>query len=205
MNQREWNRRVESIQRKIKRGWNTNRRKRPQQIQRSKEIAIWSIQIIAVVLCAFLLVKAFGVTEYCADVSMEPTIKVENKVMVNRLVYKISKPKKNDIVVFQPAGNLNAQPSMKRVVAVAGDSVLISNGTLYVNGEKVIEHFDTESIEVGGRASSEIVLGENEYFVLGDNRNNSEDSRFDTIGNIKKEDLVGKAWFVLSISNFGLL
>ena len=84
--------------------------------------------------------------------------------------------------------------------------MLIQNGTVYVNGEVFEEEAEVSSIEEAGLAGEEITLGSDEYFVLGDNRNNSEDSRYANIGNIKKEYIIGKAWFrVTPFSDFGFI
>ena len=110
-------------------------------------------------------------------------------------IYKVTNPKQNDIIVFLPNGNEKSHYYVKRVVAVPGDTVLIQDGALYVNGELFDEEIEVASMEDAGLAAEEITLGEDEYFVLGDNRNNSEDSRYANIGNIKKEYIIGKAWF----------
>ena len=81
-----------------------------------------------------------------------------------------------------------------------------SDGTVYINGEPLDENYGTETILNSGLASSDIVLGEDEYFVLGDNRNNSTDSRFEQVGNIHGSDIVGKAWVrVYPFNEFGLV
>ena len=92
------------------------------------------------------------------------------------------------------------------VVGVPGDTVQIKNGTVYVNGKAFDEETDVASIEDAGLAAEEITLGAEEYFVLGDNRNNSEDSRYANIGNIKKDYIIGKAWFrIAPFSEIGFL
>jgi signal peptidase I len=92
------------------------------------------------------------------------------------------------------------------VIAVPGDTVQIIKGVVYVNGEVFTEEVTTSSIEEPGIAVEPIVLGEDEYFVLGDNRNNSEDSRFANIGNVRKEHIIGKVWFkIVSWKEFGFL
>ena len=99
------------------------------------------------------------------------------------------------MIVFLPNGNEKSHYYIKRVIGVPGDKVQIKNGLLYVNGE-LYDVEDTETIKNAGLAEDEITVGEDEYFVLGDNRNSSEDSRYANIGNIKKEYIQGKAWFV---------
>ena len=119
-------------------------------------------------------------------------------ILVNRFIYKVSDPKPNDIIVFLPNGNEKSHYYVKRVIAVPGDTVLIQNGAVYVNGELFDEKVDVSAIEEAGLASEELKLEDDEYFVLGDNRNNSEDSRYANIGNVKKDYIIGKAWFRVS-------
>ena len=87
---------------------------------------------------------------------------------------------------------------MKRVIAVPGDTIQIKNGAVYVNGELFDEAVETAAIEEAGVAGEELLVEEDEFFVLGDNRNSSEDSRYANIGNVKKEHIIGKAWFKIS-------
>ena len=119
---------------------------------------------------------------------MTPAIAENGSVLINRIAYKIKAPKKGDVVAFMPKGNTSANYNVKRIVAVPGDTVLISNGRLYVNDKVVnLKQSDDKSIKDEGRAVTEITLGKNEYFVLGDNVNNSEDSRYGSIGKGKHQ------------------
>ena len=137
---------------------------------------------------------------------MAETLNGGDEILVNRFIYKFTDPKTNDIIVFLPNGNEKSHYYVKRVIAVPGDTVLIQNGAVYVNGELFEEEIEVAFIEEAGIASEEITLGKDEYFVLGDNRNNSEDSRYANIGNVKKEYIIGKAWFRVSPwSGFGFL
>lgn len=95
---------------------------------------------------------------------------------------------------------------VRRVVAVPGDTVQIKDGALYVNDELYKESTDVASMEDAGLASDPIELEKDEYFVLGDNRNNSEDSRYANIGNVKRDYIIGKAWFRFSgLGSFGTI
>ena len=127
-------------------------------------------------------------------VSMEPSLYNGQKVLVNRLIYKLSAPKRNDVVVFLPGGNQNVHYYVKRVVAVPGQKVQIIDGMLYVDGIPE-ENEAYDKMEDAGIAENEILLGDDEYFVLGDNRNSSEDSRSGNIGPVSRESVYGKAWF----------
>ena len=100
------------------------------------------------------------------------------------------------MVVFLPNGNENAHYYVKRVVAVPGDRLKIQEGVFYVNGEESKWVF--EKILDSGIAANELVLGSGEYFCIGDNPNNSEDSRSANIGFVEEEDIIGEAWFCMS-------
>ncbi len=136
---------------------------------------------------------------------MTPAIVENGTVWVNRFIYRLRDPKRGEVVVFLPQGVANASYNVKRIVALPGEKVQIRNGQLYINDKAVDIKDKDASIKDSGRASEEIVLGKNEYFVLGDNVNNSEDSRYETVGNVARRDMYGKAWFVPSLRGFGFI
>ena len=169
---------------------------------------IWNVIFITIAcwMLAFVLMFCFGMRTTVIGVSMEPSLYNGQHILVNRFVYKLSSPKNGDIVVFLPNGNSNTHYYVKRVIALPGDTVQIKNGTVYVNGKVFDEKIEAASIEHAELAEDEIEVGEDEFFVLGDNRNNSEDSRYANIGNVKKEYIVGKAWFIVSpLKDFGFV
>lgn len=179
-------------------GLNFNRRKREVNTVLLKEIGIWAGEILAVILIAVVLVLFIGFRIKVVGASMSPTLESGEEILVNRFQYKIFSPKQNDLIVFLPNGNEKSHYYIKRVIAEPGDKVQIKDGAVYVNGKKFEEKVAVSNIENPLLAENEITVGEDEYFVLGDNRNNSEDSRYASIGNVKKEYIVGKAWFVVS-------
>lgn len=148
----------------------------------------------AAIFLAVVLVYNVGMRTNIIGVSMEPSLYNGQAILVNRFVYKLSAPKKDDVVVFLPGGNQNAHYYVKRVVATPGQKVQIINGMLYVDG--ILEENEVyDKMEEAGIAENEILLGSDEYFVLGDNRNSSEDSRSGNIGPIHRNTIYGKAWF----------
>lgn len=171
-----------------------------------KEIVSWVIEIVLVLVIAFVLVYYIGLRTSVVGQSMAPTLENDQEILINRFVYSVTKPKANDIIVFLPNGNEKSHYYVKRVIGVPNDTVLIKDGAVYVNGELFEEAVDTAAILDPELAADEITLGDDEYFVLGDNRNNSEDSRYANIGNVKKEYIIGKAWFIVSpFQDFGFL
>lgn len=192
--------------RRRKSGLNFGRQKRKVNMAVVKEVLIWAVEIAITLLIAFTLVYFVGMRTSVVGQSMADTLNGGDEIFVNRFVYKVTNPKPNDIIVFLPNGNEKSHYYIKRVIAVPGDTVLIENGVVYVNGEPFEEEVDVAAIEEAGLAAEEITLGQDEFFVLGDNRNNSEDSRYANIGNIRKEYIIGKAWFrVASWGDFGFL
>ena len=123
---------------------------------------------------------------------MEATLSAEDNLIVDKLSYRFHDPERFDIIVF-----LQAEDTfyIKRVIGLPGETVQIDEeGNIYVDGEVLAESYGREVIANPGRAYEPVELGENEYFVLGDNRNNSSDSREPSVGNIRREQIIGRAW-----------
>lgn len=152
----------------------------------------------AAVLLAVVIVVSFGLKTSVIGVSMEPALQNGQTVFIDRFVYKLLSPKRGDVIVFLPNGNTNSHYYLKRVVGLPGEKVQIIGGYVYVNGIMLDEDEMLDKIADPGIAEIELTLGTDEYFVLGDNRNNSEDSRSGNIGPVKKSNIIGKAWFHLS-------
>lgn len=163
-----------------------------------QEIIIWIVEIAITIAIAVVFTYFFGVRSTVVGPSMSPQLEDGDEVLIDRFIYKFVSPKSGDIIAFLPNGNTNTHYYLKRVMAVPGDTVQIKNGVVFVNGEEISEEVEVERMEDAGIAASEITLSEDEYFVLGDNRNNSEDSRFANIGNIKENYIIGRAWFVIA-------
>lgn len=159
-----------------------------------KEIATWLILTVAAVLVAVLIALAFFRTVEMSGDSMEPEIYSGQRVWVNRLAYQMSQPARDDVIVFY-GGAGRTRTYVKRVVAVGGDTVRIADGILYVNGEAQ-DDSEYDRMRDAGIAAQEITLQSGEFFVLGDNRNNSEDSRSANIGLVTRDRVMGRVWRV---------
>ena len=163
-----------------------------------KEIFSWLFWIGISAVTAVVLVYVFGLRTNVVGNSMEPHLYAGQKILINRLVYQISEPKFGDVIAFQPNGNENSHYYVKRVIGVPGDTLVIKNGRIFINDEELKEDDSYDKIAEPGIAESELHLAEGEYFVLGDNRNFSEDSRSGNIGIVKDSYIIGKVWFKLS-------
>lgn len=191
---------------KRRNGLNFSRRRRKFNMPLFKEVMSWVIECAIVIFIAYTLVTFFGCRTTVVGNAMNDTLTNEEQILVNRFIYNVSSPKQGDVIAFLPNGNEKSHYYVRRVIACPGDTIQIKEGVVYVNGEAYQEKIMVASIEDAGVASEEIKLGDDEYFVLGDNRNNSEDSRLANIGNVKKSYIIGKAWFYFkSIGNMGFI
>lgn len=187
-------------------GLSFRRQRRKFNLPLFKEIVSWVVELIVVIGLAYVLVSFFGIRTNVVGQAMEQTLENDDNILVNRFAYIMSKPKAGDVIVFLPNGNNKSHYYVRRVVAVPGDTIQIKDGALYVNDELYKESTDVASMEDAGLASDPIELEKDEYFVLGDNRNNSEDSRYANIGNVKRDYIIGKTWFRFSgIGSFGTI
>ena len=159
---------------------------------------------IATLITLFLalgITYVFGSRTGIIGDSMEPSLPASSQVLINRFIYMISSPKRDDVIIFLPYGNTNTHYYTKRVVGLPGETIEIKEGRLYVDGYVAESQDAYDYMEDAGMADTPLVLGENEYFVLGDNRNSSEDSRSGNIGPVSKSNIIGKAWLVFPDSS----
>ena len=171
-----------------------------------KEAVSFLIWAACVLLISFLLVHF--VIQRC-DVggsSMVPTLTDGDQLLMDKISYRFRDPERFDIIVFPYEYSDNTY-FIKRVIGLPGETVQIDTaGTSYINGEPLEEHYGAEVILYPGLAEEEIHLDDDEYFVLGDNRNVSEDSRYPDVGNIKRERIMGRPFLrIFPFSSFGLI
>lgn len=191
-------------------GWKDEQRfasaKEKLQNEKFRSISRFLFELVVVLLFAALTAVLMFQSVTMQESSMEPTISVGDKFFMNRLIYKVSSPKRGDIIVFRTNASDDAALHIRRVIALPGETVQISDGMIIIDGRLYKEGKGFPSISNPGLASSPITLDNNEYFVLGDNRNNSEDSRYGDIGLINKRYIVGKLWFTVSpVKKLGFL
>ena len=184
------------------RGLSFYRRKKKISSAHVREIFSWLFGIFTAVFIAVVLNVFLGVTTNVVGVSMEPTLYNGQQIFINSFLYLISSPKAGDVIVFLPNGNENTHYYVKRVVAAPGDSVLIQDGILYVNGQA--SPWVEEKLAEAGIAAEEVTVENGEYFCIGDNPGNSEDSRSANIGPVREEDILGKVWFRAACEEIGM-
>lgn len=173
-----------------------------------REVLSWVFYLVFVVALTYVIITFVGQRTVVDGWSMDPTLKDGDNLIVEKLSYRFSDPKRFDVIVFPPQGAPN-EHYIKRIIGLPGETVRIDEeGTIYINGEVLEEdaEYGFETIQDPGRAIEEITLAEDEYFVLGDNRNNSTDSRTEKVGNVKRSTITGRAWVrIWPLSDFGVL
>ena len=158
-----------------------------------KEIIIWIVLIVLTLISSYFITNNVFVKTEVSGVSMEPTLKEGQVVIVNKLEYYLKKPKRNDVIVYKQTNKEHSYFELKRLIGLPGETVKIKNGVIYINDEVLKEKVKVDIIQNSGLAEEGVKLDDNEYFVLGDNRNDSEDSRFASVGNVLKNEILGKA------------
>lgn len=171
-----------------------------------KELLDTSIYLLVVLVLTYLVITFVGQRTEVSGSSMEATLSDGDNLIVDKITYRFSDPKRFDIIVF-PFQYEEDTYYIKRIIGMPGETVQIDGeGTIYIDGEPLEESYGREIMESPGRAYEEIALGGDEYFVLGDNRNHSSDSRDPSVGNIRRRDIIGRAWVrIWPFSKFGVL
>lgn len=158
-----------------------------------REILDWVIYIGIILLFTYLIITYVGVRTRVSGQSMQPTLHDGDNLLVDKLTYRFRDPKRYEIVVF-PYKYEEDTYYIKRIIGLPGETVQIIDGYVYINGKKLEKDYGAEVMQDAGIAEEPITLGKDEYFVLGDNRNHSSDSRVLNVGVLKRKDLMGRAW-----------
>ena len=173
-----------------------------------RELLNTAIYLLCVLGAVWLVITFVGQRTEVEGASMENTLHNGDNLIVDKLSYRFHDPERFDIIVF-PFQFQDNTYYIKRIIGLPGETVqIMDDGSIYINGEKLEENYGMEVIkpETIGRAAEPIELGDDEYFVMGDNRNNSSDSRTDMVSNITRENIIGKAWLrIWPVSDFGVL
>lgn len=171
-----------------------------------KEILSFVIYFAVVIVAMFLIIHYVGQRTEVSGSSMENTLSDGDNLIVDKISYRFHEPERFDIIIFPYQYEADTY-YIKRIIGMPGEKVRIDDaGNIYINGEILKESYGREIILDPGIAKDEIILGEDGYFVLGDNRNNSSDSRDPSVGIIHKEDIIGRAWLrIYPFDDFGFI
>lgn len=158
-----------------------------------KELLNTGIYLLVVLGLTYLLITFVGQRTEVEGASMEPTLYDGDNLIVDKLTYQFEDPQRFDIIVFP----FQREPEIyyiKRIIGMPGETVQIIDGAVFIDGERLWESYGREVIRDAGQAKDPVTLGEDEYFVMGDNRNASADSRDPSVGVISRERILGRAW-----------
>lgn len=170
-----------------------------------REIISTVLYLLAVVALTFLFVQFVGQRTHVNGASMNDTLEDGDNLIVDKISYRFTDPERFDIIVF-PYQYQEKTYYIKRIIGMPGETVQVKDGMIYIDGEILEETYGKEVMQYAGVAADPITLGEDEYFVLGDNRNNSSDSRDPSVGNIKEDQIIGKAFIrIWPFNKFGIL
>lgn len=173
-----------------------------------KELFSTAVYLLIVLGLTYLVITFVGQRTEVEGESMENTLQDGDNLIVDKMTYKFKDPQRFDIIVF-PVQYKSDTYYIKRIIGLPGETVSIDeDGNIYIDGEILEESYGREviSADTVGNVEYPVVLGDDEYFVMGDNRNNSSDSRTQLVGNIKRGDIIGRAWVrIWPFNKIGLL
>lgn len=171
----------------------------------AEEILTGIMYLIVIVILTSTIITYVGQRTLVSGSSMEPMFQDGDNLIIDKLSYRFNAPERYDIIVF-PYKYQEDVYYIKRIIGMPGDTIQVHDGEVYINDFLLEESFGNEPMETAGLASEPILLGDNEYFVLGDNRNHSSDSRDPGVGILTKKDIIGKAWVrIWPISSIGVI
>ena len=171
-----------------------------------KEILSTSLYLLFVLCAIYLVIHFVGQRTQVQGSSMEPKLSSDDNLIVDKISYRFHDPERFDIVVFPFRYEENTF-YIKRVIGLPGETIQIDEmGNILIDGNILDEPYGKAVIQNPGRAYEEIVLADDEYFLMGDNRNNSTDSRDPSVGNVRRDEIVGRAWLrIWPLDKFGFI
>ncbi|WP_082891587.1 signal peptidase I [Bariatricus massiliensis] len=160
-----------------------------------QELGGWIVYIILIIGLTYLIITFVGQRTQVDGHSMEPSLSHGDNLIVDKLSYRFRDPSRYDVIVF-PYQHAENTYYIKRIIGMPGETIQIKDGYVYINGEKLDEHFGAEVMQETSNniAANPVELADDEYFVLGDNRNHSSDSRDPSVGILKRSQIIGRAW-----------
>lgn len=169
------------------------------------ELLSWLIYIVIVVILSLGIITFIGQRTKVSGHSMETTLSDGDNLIVDKISYRFRDPERFEIIVF-PFQYEEHTYYIKRIIGIPGETVQVIDGYVYINGEVLDENYGLEVMDDPGIAAEPITLGEDEYFVLGDNRNHSSDSRDPSVGVLHRDDIMGRAWIrIWPLDKFGVI
>ncbi len=170
-----------------------------------RELLGWILYFLLIIGVTYLIITYVGQRTKVSGQSMETTLHDGDNLIVDKISYRFREPERFEIIVF-PYQHKENTYYIKRIIGMPGETVQIKDGYVYINGVLLEEHYGNELMETPGIAETPITLGNDEYFVLGDNRNHSSDSRDPNVGILHREDLLGRAWIrIWPVNDFGVI
>lgn len=178
--------------------------------QKSAAKRSFFIELAIYVVCAVLFV--IFIPKYVMErisvygPSMENNYYEGDQILAEKLSVRMGRLKRYDVIFFHPLGDREVDEYIKRIIGLPGDDIYIEDSVIYVNGQPLDEDFGAEPEFEAYSAYEQIHLASDEYFVMGDNRNNSTDSRSTLVGPVKKEDIEGRAVLrIWPLNRFGFV
>lgn len=163
-----------------------------------------AIYVAIILICVFFVPRYVVQRTIVDGESMMDTLDDKENLLVEKVSYRFEDPKRFDVIVFYPYGREKSDYYIKRVIGLPGETIQIKGSTIYINGKELKENYGKDPIDYSGIAEEPIKLGKDEFFVLGDNREISKDSRYAVVGPVKRENIEGRAFLrIYPFNKFG--
>ncbi len=157
-----------------------------------------------IIMCVCVVPKYVLQRTIVDGTSMMNTLSDGDNLLVEKVTYRVSDPKRFDVIVFYPHGRQSNDYYIKRVIGLPGETIQIKGDTIYINGKAIKENYGKDPMTESGIAEKPLKLANDEFFVLGDNREISDDSRYEDVGPVKRKNIAGRAILRISpLSEFG--